>query len=148
MGIFLYFILEMICCSKKGNEITLSRPCQQSPKLLESRFRVLSEHRVFSSSKHTVAKHHLKLDGEMMSYVEESGCLAKGGGGSRGLNTTHSQEPIAQEDHKGKEVADEGVSQVRKLPQLLASGGWIKVKSGEVFLGFPMFFDSGSSDDR
>ena len=126
---------------------------QQFPQFLESRLRVLGEDMVFPESKHTVAQHHLQLHWQTLGSLEEPGCLIVERRRSRGLGT-HYQEAVTQKDHQGKKVAEEVISMLRKLSQLLASGGRIKVEginqggnqgtillpSGVIFLRFQRKF--------
>ena len=87
---------------------------------------MLGEYNVLVSSKHAIAQHHLQLNGETLGHLKESGCILVGRRGTR--LGTHRLQPITEEDHQGKEVTDEGISNSREFPQLLTSGDRITVK--------------------
>ena len=82
---------------------------------------MLGEDNALPSSKRAITQHHLQLQWKILSNLEESGSIVVG-------RSIHGQETITQEDHQGKEVADEGISKLREFPQLLTSGDGISIE--------------------
>jgi len=94
-----------------------------SSQFLEGRLRVFGENTDFHRPKHTVAKHHLQLNGQSGGHLKESdlfqsSLIVLAFSFSFLIWSRSSQRKIT----RAKNLADEGVPKMRQLSQLLTSG--------------------------